>query len=135
MEAKFMDSNAVLAQLPALIKAKRREEGLGLRAAAQESGVSPSTLSRLERGISSTLPDSDTLTKLVLWLNISLDKLLIENKSRSDSEAPQLSTPEVVEVQLRADKNLSPDTARALAEMFKLLYNQFSKNDNYLGTD
>ena len=129
-----MESNAVLTKLPALIKARRREKGLGLRAAAQESGVSPSTLSRLERGISSTLPDTDTLTKLAVWLNISLDKILIENKPKSDVTTPQLTTPEAVEVQLRADKNLSPDTARALAEMFKLLYNQFTKNDNNLET-
>ena len=129
-----MDSNAVLTNLPALIKAKRRETKLGLRAAAQESGVSPSTLSRLERGISTTFPDTDTLTKLALWLNIPLDKILIEDKPKSNSKTPKLTTPEVVEVQLRADKNLSPDTARALAEMFKLLYNQFTKNDNNLET-
>ena len=129
-----MDSSAVLTNLPTLIKAKRRETKLGLRAAAQESGVSPSTLSRLERGISTTLPDTDTLTKLALWLNISLDKILIEDKPKSNSKTPKLTTPEVVEVQLRADKNLSPDTARALAEMFNLLYNQFTKNDNNLET-
>jgi transcriptional regulator with XRE-family HTH domain len=127
-----MDSNAVLSNLPALIKAKRRENGLGLRAAAQETGVSPSTLSRLERGISTTLPDTDTLTKLALWLNISLDKILIQDKSRTDAEVPQPTTPEIIEVHLRADKNLSSDTAKALAEMFKMLYNQVAKSDKNL---
>src|SRR5215213_2322691 len=124
-----MDANTVLSQLPALIKAKRREGQLGLRAAAQESGISPSTLSRLETGKSTSLPDTDTLTKLALWLNISLDKIIIQDTKRSDAKVPKPTTPEIVEAHLRADKNLSSDTAKALADMFKMLYNQVSKNN------
>jgi len=124
-----MDTRAVLSRLPALIKAKRREKQLGLRAAAQESGVSPSTLSRVERGISTSLPDTETLAKLSVWLNISLDDMLIQDKSKTESQAPNPTTPEIVEVHLRADKNLSSDTAKALADMFKLLYNQVAKGD------
>ena len=51
-----------LAELAGLIKAKRKQLGVGLREAAVESGVSASTLSRLERGAATTLPDVDTLT-------------------------------------------------------------------------
>lgn len=123
-----MESSAVLSRLPALIKAKRREKGLGLRAAAQETGVSASTLSRLERSAPSSLPDTETLTKLANWLNISFDELLVTNKLNSEEDTPQPSTPEIIEVHLRADKNLSPDTAKTLAEMFKMLYNQMTKN-------
>lgn len=116
-----MTSRAVLARVSSLIKAKRREREMGLRAAADESGVSASTLSRLERGAAASLPDSATLTKLGEWLDIPLSSLL-SNKPEPKGHEPTLTTPEVVEVHLRADQELSPATARALAQMFRTLY-------------
>lgn len=114
-----------LARIGALIKAKRRKTGQGLRAAATECGVSSSTLSRLERGDSSSLPDADTLTKLASWLNTTVAALLSE-KQKHTAE-PELTTPEVVEVHLRADKRLSAETASALGRAFRLLYDQLAK--------
>jgi hypothetical protein len=35
--------------------------------------------------------------------------------------------PEIVEAHLRADKKLTPETARALSELFRVAYKQFSK--------
>lgn len=122
-----MSSRSALARISAFIKAKRREKGYGLRAAAEESGLSPSTLSRLERGVSSSLPDADTLTKLAAWLNVSVAHLLSEEAQETAQVTPELTTPEVVEVHLRADKRLSPKTAQALARMFRLLYEQFAE--------
>ncbi len=116
-----MSSRAALARISALIKAKRREKKLGLRAAADESGVSASTLSRLERGAATSLPDSDTLTKLSEWLSTSIGSLL-SSKQEVEGQEPELTTPEVVEVHLRADRDLSLETAQALAQMFKTLY-------------
>lgn len=120
---------SALARISALIKAKRREKGLGLRAAAVECGLSPSTLSRLERGVSSSLPDADTLAKLANWLDVSVGFLLLEQDQdkEHDEDGPELTTPEVVEVHLRADKRLSPKTAEALATMFRLLYEQLTQ--------
>lgn len=120
-ESSLMSSRAALAHISALIKAKRREKKVGLRAAADESGVSASTLSRLERGAATSLPDSHTLTKLSDWLDVSVGSLLAKKQEATGRE-PQLTTPEIVEVHLRADHDLSPETARALAEMFKTLY-------------
>src|SRR6516162_7474181 len=114
-----------LARIGALVKAKRRKTGLGLRAAAAECGVSPSTLSRLERADSSSLPDADTLTKLATWLNITVAALLSEKQKPTTD--PELTTPEVVEVHLRADKRLSRETASALGRAFRLLYDQLAK--------
>jgi transcriptional regulator with XRE-family HTH domain len=116
-----MTSRATLARLSALIKAKRREKKIGLRAAADESKVSASTLSRLERGATTTLPDSETLTKLAKWLEVQLNSLF-SDKNQPEGQEPSLSTPEVVEVHLRADRELSVETAQALAEMFRTLY-------------
>jgi transcriptional regulator with XRE-family HTH domain len=115
-----MNSRAVLARLGALIKAKRREKKIGLRAAGEESKVSASTLSRLERGAATTLPDSDTLTKVAKWLEVPVSSLLSDRQA--EGREPTLNTPEVVEVHLRADRQLSIETAQALSEMFKTLY-------------
>ncbi len=116
-----------MSRLPALIKAKRREMGIGLRTAAEESGVSPSTLSRLERGISQSLPDTETLTKVAVWLRVSLEDIVTQNKSDNALDEPELNTTEAIEVYLRADKNLTPETAKALSDMFKMLYKQFTE--------
>lgn len=109
-------------RISALIKAKRRESDLGVRAAAAESKVSAATMSRLERGISPNLPDTGTLTKLAQWLGVPLNEILSTNLESKEGGGPQATTPEVVEVHLRADKNLAPETADALAKMFKVLY-------------
>jgi transcriptional regulator with XRE-family HTH domain len=122
-EAVLMSSRAALARISALIKAKRRETGLGLRAAATASGVSASTLSRLERGAATSLPDADTLTKLAGWLDVPVGSLLSEDGEAEDG-GPELSTPEIVEVHLRSDKELNPKTAKSLALMFRMLYEQ-----------
>lgn len=117
-----MKSKAVLANISAKIKAKRRETGLGLRASAEQSKVSASTLSRIERGAATSIPDANTLNKLAKWLDTSVNSLLdIEEKP---DNSPLLTTPEIVEVHLRADKELSPKTAKSLATMFKMMYEQ-----------
>ena len=113
-------------QISALIKAKRRQLGLGVRQAAAETGVSAATLSRLERGISPDLPDTGTLTKLAPWLGVSLNELLAMDQE-APSQGPEPTTTEIIEVHLRADKSLSPETADALAKMFKVLYENATK--------
>jgi hypothetical protein len=39
------------------------------------------------------------------------------------------STPEIVEAHLRADRNLTPETATALSELFRVAYTQFSRSE------
>lgn len=122
-----MPRNATLDRISLLIKAKRRDAELGVREAAKAASISAATFSRLERGVSATLPDVRTLEKLARWLGVTLNDLVGEQEAGTSGPPPQASTPEVVEVHLRADKNLTPETARALAEMFKALYQQFAK--------
>jgi transcriptional regulator with XRE-family HTH domain len=117
---------SALARVGALVKAKRREKGIGLRDAAVECGVSPSTLSRLERGTTTSLPDADTLTKVAAWLQTPLATIFAED-SATAIDTPELSTPEIVEVHLRADKRLAPATALALGRAFRLLYDQMAE--------
>ena len=42
---------------------------------------------------------------------------------------PQESTPEIVEAHLRADRNLTSETASALSELFRVAYTQFSRTE------
>jgi transcriptional regulator with XRE-family HTH domain len=124
-----MTSKSVQQHISLMITAKRREMGnLGVRQAAKAAGISAATFSRLGRGLSTALPDVATLTKLANWLGVSVGELLGSNPI-SESTLHQNTIPEIVEVHLRADKNLSPETANALAEMFKSLYKEFTGRD------
>lgn len=122
-----MSAEKVQSRISMLVKAKMRETGSGVRASAKEAGISAATLSRLERGLAATLPDVATLEKLARWLGMTIGDLLESKAPKAGTKAPEVSTPELVEVHLRADKNLAPKTAHALAQMFKVLYEQASK--------
>jgi hypothetical protein len=110
-----------LDRIAALIMAKRRETGLGVRAAAEAAKINAATMSRLERRVTPNLPDSATLQKLSVWLEMSLQDLLgVPEPVEGGSPVP--SVPEVLEVHLRADHKLSAEKAETLARMFKILY-------------
>jgi transcriptional regulator with XRE-family HTH domain len=124
-----MASNTPLKQISLLIKAKRRQnDNQPLREAAKNAKISAATLSRLERGLSATLPDAMTLNKLAQWLGVPVSELLQEKQGQTKAWVPESTLPEYVEVHLRADKNLSPKTAKALAQMFKALYEHSTSN-------
>jgi transcriptional regulator with XRE-family HTH domain len=112
--------NVNINELSALIKSKRGKNGL--RAAAAEAGVSPSTLSRVEQ---SKIPDLQTLMKLCDWLNISVNEFIHEDERQeniSTLNPKGLDTPSIIAAHLRADKELSLETAEALAEMVRIAY-------------
>ena len=116
-----------VAELGKYIKRKRQSEHLSLRVVARETQVSASTLSRIENGTG--IPDAETLARLAEWLNVPFERI-VKAPHRQDEELvvyyPQESTPDIVEAHLRADRNLTPDTARALSELFRVAYKQFS---------
>lgn len=117
-------------ELGRAIKRKREQMGLSLRDVANETEVSASTLSRIENGTGK--PDADNIARLTNWLDMPVDRVMKRTGKATDSIAPVIyypheSTPEIIEAHLRADKNLTPDTARALSEMFRVAYTQFSK--------
>ena len=111
------------------IRRKREETGLSLRDVADETGVSASTLSRIENGTGK--PDADNIARLTAWLNVPVERIMSGRDTESNEERavvyfPQESTPEIVEAHLRADRNLTPETAKALSELFRVAYAQFS---------
>jgi transcriptional regulator with XRE-family HTH domain len=116
-------------ELGIAIKRRREELGLSLRAVADVTNVSASTLSRIENGTGK--PDADNIARLTNWLDMPVDRVLNRQNDRDSVEPvvyyPHEATPEIVEAHLRADKNLSPETAKALSELFRVAYSEFSK--------
>jgi DNA-binding XRE family transcriptional regulator len=124
-------------ELGEYVRRKRQDEKLSLRQVAMKIGVSAATLSRIENGIG--MPDSATLARLAAWLGIPLERLM-RGSFMSGAEPcaaagsgpepviyyPTEPVPDIVEAHLRADRNLKPETARALAELFRVAYKQFA---------
>ena len=124
----FKNDNFVnTVELGRAIKRRREETGQSLRDVADVTGVSASTLSRIENGTGK--PDADNIARLTSWLDMPIDRVM--NKAAAADVEPVIyypheATPEIVEAHLRADKNLTPETANALSELFRVAYKQFS---------
>jgi transcriptional regulator with XRE-family HTH domain len=116
-----MGNSPALNVLGQRLKDARRRRNKTLDDVHKDTGVSIATLSRIERGDAANI-ESKTLIAIANWLRISLDSI---------SPAPVRvhagkSTPDVVELHLRADKNLNSTTATALSNAFRMLYDQFA---------
>ena len=121
------DSLINTAELGKAIKRKREELKMSLRDVADVIEVSASTLSRIENGTGR--PDTDNIARITQWLNMPVDRLMTKT-AENDVEPviyyPHEKTTDIIEAHLRADKNLTPETANALSELFRVAYNQFS---------
>ncbi|HVS20479.1 MAG TPA: helix-turn-helix transcriptional regulator [Pyrinomonadaceae bacterium] len=118
------------AELGGAVRRRREQHGLSLRDVAEETGVSASTLSRIENGTGK--PDADNIARLATWLDMPIERVMHHgNRSASDPKPvvyyPHESMPEIVEAHLRADRQLTPETAKALSELFRVAYAQFSR--------
>lgn len=78
----------------------------GIREVSKEIGISPATLSRVERGF---LSDLETFSKVCRWLNLDPREVLGLPK-------PSDSSPKIG-VHFRKKQTLAPKTAEALAQM------------------
>ena len=127
------DSLISTAELGRAIKRRRDELKLSLRDVAEETGVSASTLSRIENGTGK--PDADNIARLTGWLRMPIDRVMVVKGKDKEEVTPVIyfphePTPEIVEAHLRADKNLSEETANALSELFRVAYTQFAGGDS-----
>jgi transcriptional regulator with XRE-family HTH domain len=115
--ANYLD----MEKLASLVRNKRLTRGL--RETAKEIGnVSPSTISRVENG---KTPDMETFLALCDWLEVPAAELI---KNTEDEKAP--NTPEAITIQLRADRNLDPAIANALASLVTAAYKDLSQTKN-----
>src|SRR5215831_3450558 len=117
------------AELGSAVRRRREQQGLSLRDVADETGVSASTLSRIENGTGK--PDADNIARLAAWLDMPIERVMHRARGGTDPKPviyyPHESTPEIVEAHLRADRHLSAETAKALSELFRVAYAQFSQ--------
>jgi transcriptional regulator with XRE-family HTH domain len=118
-------------ELGGAVRRRREQRGLSLRDVADQTGVSASTLSRIENGTGK--PDADNIARLASWLDMPIERVMHHgNRSPSDPKPvvyyPHESTPEIVEAHLRADRQLTTETAKALSELFRVAYKQFSQS-------
>ena len=112
------------AQLAHRVRARRLSRKQTLQAAAREAEVSAATFSRVERG--DYLPGRENLVKFAKWLGVQLNEL-VDSELLSGHEAEPESTPESVALHLRADRNLAPEDAAALEQMFRLAYDRLRR--------
>jgi transcriptional regulator with XRE-family HTH domain len=102
------------------LRRARTRKNLSLREVADEIGhISPSTLSRIERGAT---PDIATLNQLLVWLELDRDAVF------NARPVNPKSTPRQVEVLLRADRKLDPRTAKTLAKIFDTAYREMTES-------
>ncbi len=106
------------------LRRTRKERKLRLIQVHKQTGVSVASLSRIERGGSAEI-GSATLIKLCDWMKQPID-LFKEKPAVPARRGRAQSTPDIVELHLRADPKLEKTTADALAAMFRTAYERFA---------
>jgi transcriptional regulator with XRE-family HTH domain len=102
-----------ISRLAPLVQKRRGERGL--REAAAEIGISPATLSRVERG---KLPDIETFSKLCTWLKVDPSEILgVQRAGPRTDTASATTTRPAPAVHFRAKSALSPQAAKDLAQL------------------
>ncbi|SRR2546427_10835905 len=102
-------SRLTLEGIGPLLKEKRGDQGI--REIAKEIGISPATLSRIERG---KVPDLETFSKICRWLKVDPGEVLGHPRSETEKTGGVRFAPAV---HFKADRAISPKVAQALAEM------------------
>lgn len=103
-----------LAAFHAALDSQRVAKGLAWKEVAEQAGVSPSTLTRMAQG---RRPDVDGLALLLAWSGLDAAQFL--------PQANELEPLAQITANLRADRNLSTDNAKALEAIIKVAYEQF----------
>jgi transcriptional regulator with XRE-family HTH domain len=107
MAEQRLDVEALIAALDA----RRQSEELSWRQLAHKTGVSPSTLTRMQQG---KLPDVNTFAALTRWLRMPGEQFM------KGDDAPDKSKPDafaVASTLLRGKRELSPKAVQALEEL------------------
>jgi len=92
--------------------------GMGIREAAKDAKISPSTLSRVENG---RVPDLETFGKICRWMNE--DPAIFLGIKSAAQEVPS------ARVHFKKGATIKQDTAKALSEMIILAQQAFLKEE------
>src|SRR2546428_5612723 len=87
------------------MRRRREQQGMSLRDVAEETGVSASTLSRIENGMGK--PDADNIARLAAWLDMPIERVMHHGpRSAADPKPvmyyPYESSPQTVEPSRRS---------------------------------
>ncbi len=111
-----------LLRLGALLRERRG--GRGIREVAQEIGVSPATLTRIEAG---RLPDLLTFRKICAWLRINPAEILgIPLQQTSENPVVDAVSFEAA-VHLRAEQALPQGAASDLAQLIVFAHRELAR--------
>lgn len=120
MSTRTGNQTVEVRELGQLLRARRQARELTLRELQEElrDALTASALSRIENG---AIPEPRNAALIASWLGLSTSQLLWPGQEEP-AASKRASTPEIVEVHLRADKKLSPIAAEVLARTFRVLY-------------
>ena len=102
--------------LYAALDSKRKAHGTSWREIARELDVSPSTFSRMAQG---RRPDVDTFATLLRWLGMPAESFMRGTTSTTTEEPVAM-----VSSYLRSARNVKPEDAEALEDIFRAAYNR-----------
>jgi transcriptional regulator with XRE-family HTH domain len=115
--SRFLDTH----HLAVLVKTKRGNRSL--RDIAQNLGdISPSTLSRIEH---EKMVDVQTFLRICDWLQVA-PQAFIQNTDEVREQ--EMTTTERIEVVLRTDRTLPPESTDALIALLKVTYSNLSRS-------
>ena len=107
--------------------ARTAANGLSIRQAAEEAGVSASTFSRVVN--SGHVPDYTQMLHLAHWLGVTLVQLSVDNEPSSRQlvtspveHSPRETTLESIALHLHADEDLSPQDVDLLMGVLRVQY-------------
>ncbi len=107
-----------LLRLGAMLRDRRG--GRGIRQVAQEIGISPATLTRVEGG---RLPDIATFQKMCSWLKVNPAEILDIPTDNNPTSTDAL----VAAVHLRADQILPEGAASDLAQLIVVAHRELAR--------
>ena len=102
----------------AAIDSQRGAKGLNWKEVSAATGVGASTLTRMSQG---KRPDVDGLAALLAWSGLNANDF-IKKELKRESQPESLAQITAV---LRADRNLSKESARAIEEILRAAYKRF----------
>jgi transcriptional regulator with XRE-family HTH domain len=108
--------------LYAALDNKRKAEGTSWREIARQLDVSPSTFSRMAQG---RRPDVDTFATLLHWLGMPAE-LFMRGATATAAEEPVA----MVSSYLRSARNVKPEDAEALEDIFRAAYNRLVRESS-----
>jgi transcriptional regulator with XRE-family HTH domain len=116
MESPRLDVGSLVAAL----NAEREDRGLSWRKLAQEAGVNPSSLTRMQQG---KMPDVNTFTALLHWLRMPAEEFTTATKRAASAKPNPMA---VVSTLLRGKREMTPEALKALGELVQAAF-KFSK--------